>query len=83
MVESRRVGINRRVTGSSPVSGAILSMAHWVYILQNTRGKFYVGQTSDPAARLNSHNRTDKLSGKFTHATTVPGNLFGVKNTLR
>src|SRR5258705_484333 len=25
MVESRRVGINRRVTGSSPVSGAIFS----------------------------------------------------------
>src|SRR6266702_4343953 len=41
-------------------------MTHWVYLLQNSSGKFYVGQTSDTDARLNSHNRTDKSGGKFT-----------------
>ncbi len=38
----------------------------WVYILQNPAGKFYVGHTHDLPARLHSHNRTDKLGGKFT-----------------
>ncbi len=38
----------------------------WVYILQNPAGKFYVGQTEDPALRLLSHNRTDKTLCKFT-----------------
>jgi putative endonuclease len=28
--------------------------------------KFYTGQTNDLAARLHSHNRTDKLRGKFS-----------------
>ena len=39
---------------------------YWVYVLQNPGGKFYVGQTDDLSARLNSHNRTDKTDGKFT-----------------
>jgi len=37
-----------------------------VYILQNPKGKFYVGHTDDLPARLHSHNRTDKQIGKFT-----------------
>jgi putative endonuclease len=39
---------------------------HWVYILQNLAGKFYVGQTDDLTTRLHSHNRTDKVVGKFS-----------------
>src|SRR3989442_1697009 len=68
MVESRPVGINRRVTGSSPVSGAnfFRKRMFWVYVLQNTKRAFYFGQTTDPLLRLESHNRTDKLLGKFT-----------------
>jgi predicted GIY-YIG superfamily endonuclease len=38
----------------------------WVYILQNPAGQFYIGHTDNLAARLHSHNRTDKLHGKFT-----------------
>jgi putative endonuclease len=38
----------------------------WVYILQNPDGKFYIGQTDDLPTRLHSHNRTDKLHGKYT-----------------
>ena len=32
----------------------------WVYILQNPKGRFYIGQTDDLQARLFSHNRADK-----------------------
>jgi putative endonuclease len=39
---------------------------YWVYILENLTGKFYIGQTDDLATRLLNHNRTDKISGKFT-----------------
>jgi predicted GIY-YIG superfamily endonuclease len=38
----------------------------WVYILQNSAGKFYIGHTDNLAQRLNSHNRTDKALDKFT-----------------
>jgi putative endonuclease len=38
----------------------------WVYILQNPDGMFYIGHTDDLEARLASHNRTDKVAGKFT-----------------
>ena len=38
----------------------------WVYILQNPAGKFYIGQTDDLQHRLRSHNRDDKMLGKFT-----------------
>jgi putative endonuclease len=38
----------------------------WVYVLQNPKGMFYVGHTSEPLVRLESHNRTDKVLGKFT-----------------
>jgi len=38
----------------------------WVYILQNSTGQFYIGDTDNLQTRLRSHNRTDKLAGKFT-----------------
>jgi putative endonuclease len=38
----------------------------WVYILQNPAGRFYIGQTDNLPARLENHNRTDKIGGKFT-----------------
>jgi len=38
----------------------------WVYVLQNPKGHSYVGQTDDLRTRVASHNRTDKISGKFT-----------------
>jgi len=38
----------------------------WVYILQNQKGHFYVGHTDNLGTRVASHNRTDKISGKFT-----------------
>ena len=38
----------------------------WVYVLENSRGKFYVGQTEDLDERLKDHNRTDCFEGHFT-----------------
>jgi len=38
----------------------------WVYILQNPAGHFYIGHTNNLVGRICSHNRTDKISGKFT-----------------
>ena len=38
----------------------------WVYILQNRDGQFYIGYTDNLANRVANHNRTDKISGKFT-----------------
>ena len=60
--------VNRRVAGSSPASGAKLipQRMYWVYILQNPQGRFYVGHSDDLPARLDSHNRSDKVLGKFT-----------------
>src|SRR5688500_18191558 len=63
MVEQSAV--NRRVVGSSPTSGATFCM-FWVYILENSQGRFYIGHTSDLTARLANHNRTDRVLGKFT-----------------
>ena len=39
---------------------------YWVYVLQNPVGKFYVGHTDNLDFRVQSHNRTDKMLGKFT-----------------
>jgi putative endonuclease len=41
-------------------------MTYQVYILQNPSGHFYIGQTNDLDQRFISHNRTDKIAGKFT-----------------
>jgi putative endonuclease len=38
----------------------------WVYVLENPRGKFYVGQTENLAAHIEDHNRTDSFEGHFT-----------------
>ena len=38
----------------------------WVYVLQNPDGHFYVGHTDNLRNRVASHNRTDKVIGKFT-----------------
>ena len=38
----------------------------WVYVLENSRGKFYVGQTENLAGRVKDHNRTDSFEGHFT-----------------
>ena len=38
----------------------------WVYLLQNPDGHFYVGHTDNLRNRVASHNRTDKVIGKFT-----------------
>jgi putative endonuclease len=63
MVE--RAAVNREVVGSSPTSGAILSM-FTVYVLENAGGKFYIGHTDNMEVRLANHNRTDRIDGKFT-----------------
>ena len=41
-------------------------MTYQVYIVQNPGGHFYIGQTDNLDQRLASHNRTDKVRGKFT-----------------
>ena len=41
-------------------------VVYWVYILQNSEGGFYIGHSEDLPTRLHSHNRTDKLAGKYT-----------------
>ncbi len=38
----------------------------WVYVLENPRGMFYVGQTENLVHRVASHNRTDSFGGHFT-----------------
>ena len=50
------------------------------YTLQNPRGKFYIGQTEDLAARLESHNRLDCCEGKFTAKTDL-GKSSGRRST--
>ena len=37
----------------------------WVYILENSLGKFYIGQTLDLPTRLEHHNKTDRFEGAF------------------
>jgi putative endonuclease len=38
----------------------------WVYVLENLKGKFYVGQTESLEQRLQDHNRTDSFDGHYT-----------------
>ena len=84
MAESRHVGINRLVVGSSRSIGIGANLfvqikigfetnssnnqtglCFLVYILENPDGKFYIGQTENLQERLHSHNRTDKIDGKY------------------
>ena len=39
----------------------------WVYVLENTKGKFYIGSTGDLTGRLLRHNAEEKVGTKFTH----------------
>ena len=59
-----RSAVNRLVVGSNPTSGA--TSMFWVYVLENTKGQFYIGHTNNLENRISSHNRTDKTLGKFT-----------------
>src|SRR5437588_12720001 len=38
----------------------------WIYILQNPKGRFYIGHSDDLITRVANHNRVDKTLGKFT-----------------
>jgi predicted GIY-YIG superfamily endonuclease len=38
----------------------------FVYILENPEGRFYIGHSDNLEERLASHNRTDKIGGKYT-----------------
>ena len=38
----------------------------WVYVLENPAGRFYIGHTDNLEQRLQNHNRTDELNGKWT-----------------
>ena len=38
----------------------------YVYILENPAGRLYIGQTSDLSSRLDDHNSTGPVQGKFT-----------------
>jgi len=37
-----------------------------VYVLENAKGQLYIGHTDNLENRILSHNRTDKIAGKFT-----------------
>src|SRR6516165_1777535 len=83
MVESRPLGINRRVRGSPDASGSgANSSILWVYILQNPQGKFYIGLTNDLPNRLHSHNRTDKLNALYRTEFVRRGSLGSTDQIL-
>ena len=42
-------------------------MGFHTYILQNTKGTFYIGHADDLECRLSVHNDTRPGQGKFTH----------------
>ena len=54
----------------------------WVYVLQNPKGRFYIGHSDDLIARVANHNRIDKTIGNL-HARMVLGFWFGLNSTLR
>ncbi|MHC4213695.1 MAG: GIY-YIG nuclease family protein [Planctomycetota bacterium] len=39
----------------------------WVYVLENSVGRFYVGSTDDLARRVDDHNSSEKILSKYTH----------------
>ncbi len=53
-------------------------MTYQVYIVQNPAGHFYIGQTDNIDQRLASHNRTDKVRGKFTRKNGPWSLVLGV-----
>ena len=38
----------------------------WVYVLENSQGRFYVGHTDDLGRRLGEHNDPDRAKSKYT-----------------
>ena len=38
----------------------------WTYVLQNCKGRFYIGHTENPQTRLDNHNIVDDPQGKWT-----------------
>jgi putative endonuclease len=50
------------LSGSLSGSPGIL----WVYVLENERGRFYVGQTDDLDRRVAEHNEPAPANGKYT-----------------
>jgi len=38
----------------------------WAYILENPEGRFYIGHMDNLAVRIQNHNGTDIIAGKFT-----------------
>ncbi|MDT4967368.1 MAG: hypothetical protein QOJ64_2105 [Acidobacteriota bacterium] len=52
-----------------------------VYVLQNPRGSFYIGQTGDIAKRLKDHNRTDSHE-VISHGKTARGSSYGQNHTI-
>src|SRR5262245_3673407 len=65
MVESRPLGINRRVRGSSPLSGANFQSFGSTFLKIHRANSASARPTTCPVS-LHSHNRTDKLDGKYT-----------------
>jgi len=53
----------------------------WTYVLQNPAGNFYVGHTDNLENRIKNHNRTDKISGRFTRKNG-PWTLVGQESIL-
>jgi putative endonuclease len=73
MVEQRP--FKALVPGSSPGQPKIFSMA-WVYILQNSSGRHYIGSTENLDRRIGDHRRG---SNHTTRRFGSELNLVGVK----
>ena len=51
---------------------------HWVYVIQNPEGRFYIGTSIDPENRLTQHN---KEKSKWTRHH-LPWHLVWTKRCL-
>jgi putative endonuclease len=40
---------------------------YWVYVLENARGRFYIGTSDDPERRLTEHNDSTRGHTSYTH----------------